>query len=150
MVFNAVLNSISVISSGQCTYPCFPGFFLSVLRAMFFPNHWLLSHVTIVETTYSNERRMNPVAMTIINPLRAYRPSRGLNQRLPVLKSATLPTKLWGSAKCPEIRCQPPHGEQPLNKLEEHLILKCIKSRKIFKMLKITRTITTLWLTNLK
>ena len=41
---------------------------------------------------------MNPVAMTIINPRTEYLPRRGSNQRLPVLKSATLPTELWGSA----------------------------------------------------
>ena len=35
---------------------------------MFFQNHWLLSHITIVETMDNGERRMNPVAMTIICP----------------------------------------------------------------------------------
>ena len=44
------------------------------------------------------ERGMNPVAMTIINPWKEYWPSRGSNQRPPVIKSATLPTELWGSA----------------------------------------------------
>ena len=39
MVFNAVFNGISV----KCTYPCFPG----VLSTIFFPSHWLLSHITI-------------------------------------------------------------------------------------------------------
>ena len=42
---------------------------------------------------------MIPVAMTIINPGKECWPSRGSNQRPPVLKSATLPTKLWGSEK---------------------------------------------------
>ena len=41
---------------------------------------------------------MNPVAMTIINPRKEYWPSRGSNQRPPVLKSATLQTELWGLA----------------------------------------------------
>ena len=36
---------------------------------------------------------MNPVAMTIINPWKEYWPSRGSNQRPPVLKSATLQTE---------------------------------------------------------
>ena len=45
----------------------------------------------------SGERGMDPVAMTIINPRKEYWPSRGLNQR-PVLKSAKLPTEVWGSA----------------------------------------------------
>ena len=42
---------------------------------------------------------MNPVAMTITNPRKDYWPSCGSNQRPPVLKSATLPTELWGSTK---------------------------------------------------
>ena len=36
--------------------------------------HWLLSHITIIETTDSDERGMNPVAMTIINPRKEYCP----------------------------------------------------------------------------
>ena len=42
-------------------------------------------------------RRMNCVALTIINPRKEYWPSRGSNQRPSVLKSGTLPTELWGS-----------------------------------------------------
>ena len=61
-----------------------------LLHTIFFPSHWLLSHITIVETTDSGERGMNPVAMTIINPLKEYWPSRGSNRR-PL-------TELWGSA----------------------------------------------------
>ena len=38
---------------------------------------WLLSHITIVETTDCGERGMNPVAMTIINPQKEYWPSSG-------------------------------------------------------------------------
>ena len=41
---------------------------------------------------------MNPVTMTIINLRKQLWLSRGSNQRPPVLKSATLPTMLWGSA----------------------------------------------------
>ena len=67
---------------GHCTYPCFPG---------------VLSHITI-EITDSGERGMNPLATTIINPQKKYCPSWESNQRLLVLKSALLPTKLWGSA----------------------------------------------------
>ena len=74
---------------GQCTYPCFVGVLLTSALTVFFPSHWLLSHLTIVETTYSDERGMNPVATTIIVPQRS-------NQRPPVFKSATLPTELWG------------------------------------------------------
>ena len=65
-----------------------------------------ISHITIVETTDSGERGMNPVAMTIINPRKEYWPSRGSNQRLPVLKSATLPTELWGSATNDDGECK--------------------------------------------
>ena len=50
----------------------------------FLPSHWLLSHVSIAETTDSGEREMNPVAMTIINPRKEYWQSRGSNQRPPV------------------------------------------------------------------
>ena len=46
--------------------------------------------LTIVETTDSGERGMNPVAMTIINPQKEYWPIRGLNQRPPVLKYLNL------------------------------------------------------------
>ena len=51
-----------------------------------------------IETTDSGERGMNPVAMNIISPRKEYWPSRGSNQRPPVLKSATLPTELGGSS----------------------------------------------------
>ena len=42
---------------------------------------------------------MNPVVMTIIDPWKEYWPSQGSNQLPPVLKSAMLPTELWGLAK---------------------------------------------------
>ena len=67
-------------------------FFSPVLRTIFFPSHWLLSHLNIVETTDSSERGMNPVAVTISNPPKEYWPSRESDQRPPVLKSAMLPT----------------------------------------------------------
>ena len=54
--------------------------------------------MTIVETTDSDERGMNPVAMTVINHRKEYWPSWGSSQRRPVLKSAMLPTDIWGSA----------------------------------------------------
>ena len=57
MVFNAVFNSISVISA-ICT--------------IFSPSHWLVSYITIVKTKDSDERGMNPVTMTIINPWKEY------------------------------------------------------------------------------
>ena len=83
---------------GQCTYPCFPGVLLTILRTIFFPSHWQLSQITNVQTTDSSEEGMNPVPMTIINPWKEYQPSRGSNQPPPVLKSTTLPTEAWHSA----------------------------------------------------
>ena len=49
---------------------------LPVLCTVFFlPSYWLLSHITIVETMDSDERGMNPAAMTIISPRKEYWPS---------------------------------------------------------------------------
>ena len=59
----------------------------------------MLSHMTIVKTMDSGDRGMNPVEMTIVKPRKAYQPIRGSNKPTPVLKSATLPTQLWGSAE---------------------------------------------------
>ena len=70
-------------------------FFQSVLHTILLPSQWLLSYLTNVETTDSGERGMNPVTMT----QKEYEPSQGSNQRPPVIKSATLPTELWGLAK---------------------------------------------------
>ena len=53
--------------------------------------------MTIVKTTDSGEGGMNPVAMIIINSWKKYSLSQGSNHQLPVLRSATLPTELWGS-----------------------------------------------------
>ena len=84
---------------GQCTYPCFLGVLsTSSLQKSFSQSHRLLSHITIIESTDSGERGMNPVAMTIINPRKEYWPSRGSNQRPSVHKSATLSIELWGLA----------------------------------------------------
>ena len=54
----------------------------------------------------NNGQRERNVAMTIINPRKEYWPSRGSIQRPPVLKSATPPIELWGSARMiDEYRC---------------------------------------------
>ena len=45
----------------------FEVFFLTVLRTIFFQNDWLLSNIAIIKT--GSKRGMNPVAMTMINPL---------------------------------------------------------------------------------
>ena len=104
MVFHAVFNSISVILWRPVIQPIlswssFKQYAaqysrLSKPQAAFPHNHC----GNIVETMGSVERGMNPVAMTIINPQKEYWPSRRSNQRLPVLRSCTLPTELWGSA----------------------------------------------------
>ena len=98
MVFNAVFRQyLSYITAAVHLSMLFQ-FFQPVLCTIFFPSHWLLPHLTNVETTDSSERGMNPVAMTIINPRKEYWPSQGSNQRPPVLNSQTLPTELWRSA----------------------------------------------------
>ena len=89
MLFSTVFQ---LYHGGQCTCLWFPGVLLtstvhniiSKPRAAFPNNH-----------CRNNERGMNPVAMTIINPRKEYWPSQGSDQR-PVLKSAVLPTDLWG------------------------------------------------------
>ena len=53
-----------------------PEFFLPVLCTIFFPSHWLLSHITSAETMDCCEGGMNPVSMTIINPPKEYWSSR--------------------------------------------------------------------------
>ena len=73
--------------------PVFPGVLLPVLCTIFFPNHWLLSHIAIVEVMDSSERGINPVAMTIVNPQEEFWAS---NQRPCVLRSCLLSTELWG------------------------------------------------------
>ena len=89
------------------TYQCFPGvlststlhIFLTKPLAAFPHNHCRNNErgMNPVAMNPVNERGNDPVAMTIINPWKEY--CRGLNQRPPVLKSATLPTDLWGSAQ---------------------------------------------------
>ena len=54
----------TLFRSGQCTYWCFPGFFfLPVPLTIFFPSHWLLSHITMIETFISSYRGIKSVAM---------------------------------------------------------------------------------------
>ena len=99
MVFNAVFQQYFIyIAAARALIHAFQEFFTPLLRTMFFPSHWLLSNITIVETTLSGEGRRYPVAITIINPRKKYWLSRESNQRPPVLKSTTPPTELWGSA----------------------------------------------------
>ena len=72
---NAVFDNILVPSRLQVhLLILFLQFFLPILCAIFFPSHWLLSHITIVETMDNGERGMNPGARTIINPRNEYWP----------------------------------------------------------------------------
>ena len=72
MVFNDILNRTSVISASAPIH-AFLKFFLTST-----PHNILCSplaavpydHMTIVEITDSGERRINPVAKTILNPLK--------------------------------------------------------------------------------
>ena len=80
--------------SGQCTYPCFPGVLLTST-----PHNILSKPLAAFQHNHCrNNGGMNPVAMTIINPRKENWPNQGSNQRPLVLKSATLPTELWGLA----------------------------------------------------
>ena len=64
--------SFNYIVAASAPIHAFLEFCQPVLRAIFFPSHWLLSHITTVETTGSDERGMYPVAMIIISPWREY------------------------------------------------------------------------------
>ena len=126
MVFNAFSTVFQLYRGGQCTYPCIPRVLLASTthNILFFPSHWLLSDITIIETTDSSEREMNPVAMTIINPRKDYWPSRLSHQR-PVLKSATLPTEVCDSAatfSTFEERRSRPEGAEFHNHSQEHFL----------------------------
>ena len=72
--------------------------FLPVLHKIFFQNHWLDSHISIVDTMDSSERGINPIAMPIVNLRKEYLPSRRFDPAISSLKSSTLSTELWGSA----------------------------------------------------
>ena len=51
MVFNAVLqHNFSYIIVASAAIHAFLEFFQPALQTILFPSHWLLSHITIVET----------------------------------------------------------------------------------------------------
>ena len=52
---------------------------LPVLSTIFFPNHWLLSHITIIKTMDSGESETNPITIAIINAWKDCCPSQELN-----------------------------------------------------------------------
>ena len=79
----------------------------------------------------SGERGMNPVAMTIINPRKVYWLSRGSNQPPPILKSATLPTELWGYAHLNH--CDAPNfGLSQIERVRRHQFQTQLKLRKFY------------------
>ena len=83
MVLNGVFNSIfNNITAASVLIHAFLDFFQPVICTKLFPSHWLLSHITIVETTNGGERGINPVAMTTINPCKEYCPSQGSSDPL--------------------------------------------------------------------
>ena len=91
------LTLFQICRISLCIYPRFSRvLFTSSFYTVLFESHWLLSHITFVETMDSSKRGMNPVAMTIINPRKESLPSQGLNQGPPVLNSCPLPTALCG------------------------------------------------------
>ena len=100
-VFNIVFQLyFSCIAGTSEPIKCFLGVLFNQYSAQyFFPSHWLLSNISVVKTMDGDKRRMNPVAMTIINPRKGCWPSLESNQRPSVLKSGTLPTELWSSAE---------------------------------------------------
>ena len=81
MVFNAVFNSISVISRRPLHVP--------MLSLSSFKQYYILSKPLAAfqhnETMDSGERGINPVAMTIIDPLKEYWPSRGSNNQITLI-----------------------------------------------------------------
>ena len=78
-----VLNAVSkryfiYIAATNAPIHAFLELFQPAFRTIFCPSHWLLSSLTIVGTTDSGDREMNPVAMTIINPRKKYWQSWGI------------------------------------------------------------------------
>ena len=65
-------------------------FFKPMLRTVFFPTHWLLSHFTIVQAMDSCDRGMNPVALHYHQSLERILAKLGIEPVTPVLKYATL------------------------------------------------------------
>ena len=58
MVYVAFFNSMSIIASASAPIDAFLEFLKPVLCTILFLSHWLLSHITIVETMDSSERKL--------------------------------------------------------------------------------------------
>ena len=57
------LHYFSNIAADNALIHAFLEFFLLVLLTIFFTSHWLLSHITIIETMDSSKRGMNPMVV---------------------------------------------------------------------------------------
>ena len=68
MLFNAVTSLFQSHRDGQRTYSCFPGVLFTGTLHNTLSNPLAASHIAIVKTLDSDERGVNHVAMTIINP----------------------------------------------------------------------------------
>ena len=90
-------NYFSYIAAVSVSIHVVLEFLLLVLRAVLFPNHELLSHITIVEPVVSSEKGINPVAMNVINSQKEIgRTGDRARDLLPVLKSCALLKELHG------------------------------------------------------
>ena len=80
---------MSNISSASAPIDAFLEFLKPVLCTILFLSHWLLSHITIVETMGSSEAKFESCRndYCIINFWKEYWASQGSNQRPPVLQS---------------------------------------------------------------
>ena len=58
----------SYIAAASAPIHTFLEFLLPKIHKIFFPSHWLLSYMAIIKTMVWSERRMNPVAITLVNP----------------------------------------------------------------------------------
>ena len=98
MVFNSVSTVFQLYCAGQCTYPCFPGVLFSSTP------HNILSEslAAFLHNHCRKNRRRWERNESCRNDYRQSRkedwPSQGLNQQPLVLKSAALPSVLWGLA----------------------------------------------------
>ena len=99
MVFNAVFNSISVISRWPVHLSMFSWTSYNQYT-IFLPSHWLLSHITIVET---KDSRNESCRIDRYQSSERTLAGSGIEPATPV-KSATLPTELLGSTNIRGLR----------------------------------------------
>ena len=72
MVFKPFSTVFQLDRGSHCTYPCFPGILLTSSPHNILSKPLSALHITIVDTTDSGERGMNPVSMTLISPWKEY------------------------------------------------------------------------------